>query len=180
MPFFLSLASFANGLCWTVYALLRFDLFILVMIIFLYAWSLKVATGICSESRFSFNDRQSEHTIGRIIACSIWSDSNSTVVFRFPMESGHFSGWPSWSYTRHTTSRPKSRQLQEESREQSASPKWLSMEITLRKLWMAIIPLMMFGSRDGLAPQPCIYWWLHLVPEIGLSVLAEYHSPMVF
>ncbi|KAL3742878.1 hypothetical protein ACJRO7_018222 [Eucalyptus globulus] len=28
MPFFLSLASFANGLCWTAYALIRFDLFI--------------------------------------------------------------------------------------------------------------------------------------------------------
>ncbi|KAK4748690.1 hypothetical protein SAY87_015276 [Trapa incisa] len=30
MPFFLSFASFANGLCWTVYALLRFDPFILI------------------------------------------------------------------------------------------------------------------------------------------------------
>ncbi|XP_030530243.1 bidirectional sugar transporter SWEET4 [Rhodamnia argentea] len=28
MPFFLSLASFANGLCWTAYALIRFDVFI--------------------------------------------------------------------------------------------------------------------------------------------------------
>ncbi|KAK4761523.1 hypothetical protein SAY87_029407 [Trapa incisa] len=30
MPFFLSLASLANGLCWSVYALLRLNLFILV------------------------------------------------------------------------------------------------------------------------------------------------------
>ncbi|XP_031481943.1 bidirectional sugar transporter SWEET4-like [Nymphaea colorata] len=30
MPFFLSLASFANGICWTAYALIRFDLFITI------------------------------------------------------------------------------------------------------------------------------------------------------
>ncbi|XP_031382025.1 bidirectional sugar transporter SWEET4-like [Punica granatum] len=30
MPFFLSLASFANGLCWTIYAIIRFDIFIVV------------------------------------------------------------------------------------------------------------------------------------------------------
>ncbi|RZC56576.1 hypothetical protein C5167_015433 [Papaver somniferum] len=30
MPFFLSLASFANGVCWTTYALIRFDLFITI------------------------------------------------------------------------------------------------------------------------------------------------------
>ncbi|KAL5721510.1 Bidirectional sugar transporter sweet4 [Ranunculus cassubicifolius] len=30
MPFFLSFASFANGVCWTIYALIRFDLFIMV------------------------------------------------------------------------------------------------------------------------------------------------------
>ncbi|KAL5719045.1 Bidirectional sugar transporter sweet4 [Ranunculus cassubicifolius] len=30
MPFFLSFASFANGVCWTTYALIRFDLFITV------------------------------------------------------------------------------------------------------------------------------------------------------
>ncbi|XP_042480563.1 bidirectional sugar transporter SWEET4-like [Macadamia integrifolia] len=30
MPFFLSLAAFANGICWTTYALIRFDLFITI------------------------------------------------------------------------------------------------------------------------------------------------------
>ncbi|KAF8379998.1 hypothetical protein HHK36_027467 [Tetracentron sinense] len=30
MPFFLALASFANGICWTSYALIRFDLFITI------------------------------------------------------------------------------------------------------------------------------------------------------
>ncbi|KAJ4821409.1 Bidirectional sugar transporter SWEET [Rhynchospora pubera] len=30
MPFFLSLVSFLNGLCWTAYSLLRFDLYILI------------------------------------------------------------------------------------------------------------------------------------------------------
>ncbi|KAK9145656.1 hypothetical protein Sjap_005559 [Stephania japonica] len=30
MPFFLSFASFINGLCWTCYALIRFDLFITI------------------------------------------------------------------------------------------------------------------------------------------------------
>ncbi|CAN6444489.1 unnamed protein product [Victoria cruziana] len=30
MPFFLSLTSFANGICWTAYALIRFDLFMTV------------------------------------------------------------------------------------------------------------------------------------------------------
>ncbi|XP_019054543.1 PREDICTED: bidirectional sugar transporter SWEET4-like [Nelumbo nucifera] len=30
MPFFLSLASFANGVCWTIYALVHFDLFIII------------------------------------------------------------------------------------------------------------------------------------------------------
>ncbi|XP_058100517.1 bidirectional sugar transporter SWEET4-like [Magnolia sinica] len=30
MPFFISLASFANGVCWTAYALIRFDLFITI------------------------------------------------------------------------------------------------------------------------------------------------------
>ncbi|XP_010266587.1 PREDICTED: bidirectional sugar transporter SWEET4-like [Nelumbo nucifera] len=30
MPFTLSLASFANGICWTTYALIRFDLFITI------------------------------------------------------------------------------------------------------------------------------------------------------
>ncbi|KAJ4760532.1 Bidirectional sugar transporter SWEET [Rhynchospora pubera] len=30
MPFFLSLVSFLNGLCWTAYSLLRFDLHILI------------------------------------------------------------------------------------------------------------------------------------------------------
>lgn len=31
MPFFLSFASFANGLAWTAYALIRFDPFITVI-----------------------------------------------------------------------------------------------------------------------------------------------------
>ncbi|XP_043717289.1 bidirectional sugar transporter SWEET4-like isoform X2 [Telopea speciosissima] len=30
MPFSLSLAAFANGICWTIYALIRFDLFITI------------------------------------------------------------------------------------------------------------------------------------------------------
>ncbi|XP_010924221.1 bidirectional sugar transporter SWEET6b [Elaeis guineensis] len=30
MPFFLSLAAFLNGVCWTVYALLEFDIFVLL------------------------------------------------------------------------------------------------------------------------------------------------------
>ncbi|KAJ8486022.1 hypothetical protein OPV22_018507 [Ensete ventricosum] len=30
MPLFLSLASFFNGICWTIYALIRFDLFITI------------------------------------------------------------------------------------------------------------------------------------------------------
>ncbi|KAF9602485.1 hypothetical protein IFM89_028499 [Coptis chinensis] len=30
MPFFLSFASFANGICWTTYALIKFDLFITI------------------------------------------------------------------------------------------------------------------------------------------------------
>jgi uncharacterized protein with PQ loop repeat len=31
MPFFLSLVSFLNGLCWTAYALIRFDLYVTVI-----------------------------------------------------------------------------------------------------------------------------------------------------
>jgi solute carrier family 50 (sugar transporter) len=34
MPFYLSLVSFLNGVCWTGYSLLRFDLYILVRIFF--------------------------------------------------------------------------------------------------------------------------------------------------
>ncbi|XP_039016237.1 bidirectional sugar transporter SWEET5-like [Hibiscus syriacus] len=30
MPFWLSLAGFSNGICWTIYALIQFDIFILV------------------------------------------------------------------------------------------------------------------------------------------------------
>jgi solute carrier family 50 (sugar transporter) len=30
MPLFLSLASLVNGICWTAYALIRFDLYITV------------------------------------------------------------------------------------------------------------------------------------------------------
>lgn len=41
MPFYLSLVSFLNGVCWTAYSLLRFDLYILVrhtfLIFFLYS-----------------------------------------------------------------------------------------------------------------------------------------------
>jgi solute carrier family 50 protein (sugar transporter) len=32
MPLFLSLASLVNGICWTAYALIRFDLYITVSI----------------------------------------------------------------------------------------------------------------------------------------------------
>ncbi|KAK3164721.1 hypothetical protein QOZ80_1AG0023700 [Eleusine coracana subsp. coracana] len=30
MPFFLSLVSFLNGVCWTSYALIRFDLYVTI------------------------------------------------------------------------------------------------------------------------------------------------------
>ncbi|KAI3421439.1 uncharacterized protein J3R85_012250, partial [Psidium guajava] len=42
MPFFLSLASFANGLCWTAYALIRFDVFIAVITLSLSSLSLSL------------------------------------------------------------------------------------------------------------------------------------------
>lgn len=34
MPFFLSLANFANGAVWTAYGLIKFDKFIVVIILF--------------------------------------------------------------------------------------------------------------------------------------------------
>jgi len=32
MPFFLSLVNFLNGICWTAYALIRFDLYVTVSV----------------------------------------------------------------------------------------------------------------------------------------------------
>ena len=43
MPFFLSLASFANGAAWTTYAFLPFDLFIAVS----YTFSFYLLTSLC-------------------------------------------------------------------------------------------------------------------------------------
>uniref|UniRef100_A0A0A9AL67 Uncharacterized protein n=1 Tax=Arundo donax TaxID=35708 RepID=A0A0A9AL67_ARUDO len=45
MPLFLSLASLVNGICWTAYALIRFDLYITVrnqLILGFSAWSILV------------------------------------------------------------------------------------------------------------------------------------------
>ncbi|RLM77984.1 bidirectional sugar transporter SWEET4 [Panicum miliaceum] len=36
MPLFLSLASLVNGICWTAYALIRFDLYITVVLYAIY------------------------------------------------------------------------------------------------------------------------------------------------